>query len=113
MLESSDRTWEYPDANIMGVILRSDILNQGQWFHSKGTDGVCIGDVGGNDGLNPMTYIFHEPISITTGTPIEIGCQWNNSRSNPKLPTPQVYDVPFGYNQTGSVCSAELILEWK
>ena len=111
--EVSNRIWEHPDAHIIGVLLRSDILNQGQWFKSKGEYGQCIGDIGGNDGLNPMTYIFHEPVPITTGTPLEIGCQWNNSRSNPKMPTPNVYDVPFNYNETGSLCSAELIVEWQ
>ena len=111
--EISEQTWGYPDANIIGVLLRSDILNQGQWFRSQGSQEQCIGETGGNDGLNPMTYIFHEPISISAGSSLEIGCQWNNSQSNPKMPSPDVYDVASGYTETGSLCSAELIVEWK
>ena len=112
-IESLERTWNYPDATILGVTLRSDILNQGQWFRFIGDEEQCVAETGGNDGLNPMTYIFTEPISITNGEPFEIGCQWNNSHSNPKLPTNQPNDVFFGYNSSGSLCSAEFIVEWK
>ena len=95
----------YVDLQIYGMFPHMHVLGQSYSATVRHADGSesCLVE-GDYDFSNQMTYQFSDPVSFANGDTIEFSCNWNNSESNPDLPSDEPKDTYYGERTDEEMC---------